>query len=58
MGKEMAEEVGFEPTCPVLAGQVDFESTPLRPLRYSSASARRVSRTGAHYSKGPEENPL
>ena len=30
----MAERVGFEPTCP--CGQLDFESSSLRPLRYRS----------------------
>ena len=30
----MAEAVGFEPTCP--CGQLDFESSSLRPLRYAS----------------------
>ena len=30
----MAETVGFEPTCP--CGQLDFESSSLRPLRYIS----------------------
>ena len=29
-----AETVGFEPTCP--GGQLDFESSSLRPLRYVS----------------------
>lgn len=32
----MAEAVGFEPTCP--CGQLDFESSSLRPLRYRSGS--------------------
>ena len=32
----MAERVGFEPTCP--CGQLDFESSSLRPLRYRSGS--------------------
>ena len=30
----VAEAVGFEPTCP--CGQLDFESSSLRPLRYVS----------------------
>ena len=30
----LAEAVGFEPTCP--CGQLDFESSSLRPLRYAS----------------------
>ena len=30
----VAEAVGFEPTCP--CGQLDFESSSLRPLRYAS----------------------
>ena len=33
----MAETVGFEPTCP--CGQLDFESSSLRPLRYVSVKA-------------------
>ena len=32
----LAEWVGFEPTCP--CGQLDFESSSLRPLRYRSGS--------------------
>ena len=32
---DMAERVGFEPTCPF--GQHAFEARPLRPLRYLSA---------------------
>gem|GEM_PF-4999857 len=33
--ENLAEEVGFEPTCP--CGQLDFESSSLQPLRYSSS---------------------
>ena len=33
---DLAEAVGFEPTCP--CGQLDFESSSLRPLRYASTS--------------------
>jgi hypothetical protein len=54
---KMAEEVGFEPTCPVLRDKsissrprYDHFGTPPRAIQ-------RVSRTGGHYSKGSEENP-
>ena len=51
----MAETVGFEPTCP--CGQLDFESSSLRPLRYVSLRCAALLKGGCgrlpHYSKSP-----
>ena len=38
----LAERVGFEPTCR-FCRQTDFESVPLRPLRYRSRNRKMIS---------------
>ena len=48
---ELAERVGFEPTCP--CGQLDFESSSLRPLRYRSGSDIPMFALAAYPQGGP-----